>query len=53
MPTLPPNSTMEYKMPHELGTMYVAEAPTEREAHEVDGSVSKDELMRPRYEMAG
>ncbi|KAB5586246.1 hypothetical protein GE09DRAFT_58134 [Coniochaeta sp. 2T2.1] len=53
MPTLPPHATTEYKMPHEIGTVYVAEAPTERDAHEVDGSINKGGLMTPRYEMAG
>ncbi|KAH8901964.1 hypothetical protein BR93DRAFT_973053 [Coniochaeta sp. PMI_546] len=50
MPTLPPNPYMD--KPHEIGTTYVAEAPTERDAHEIDG-LHKGGSISPRYEMAG
>ncbi|OIW22988.1 hypothetical protein CONLIGDRAFT_145872 [Coniochaeta ligniaria NRRL 30616] len=56
MPTLPPNPYVD--KPHEIGTTYVAEAPTERDAHEVDGLHASDGLHKggaasPRFEMAG
>lgn len=52
MPTLPPNPYADKPGPHEIGATYVAEAPTERDAHEIDG-LHKGGASSPRYEMAG
>ena len=53
MPTLPPDSFANAGKPHGMGgDVYVAEAPTERSVHEVDG-LNKGGAYGPHYEMAG
>lgn len=53
MPTLPPGAYYTYAdTPHEIQSMCVTEAPTESNAHEIDGT-DKRGSRSPRYEMAG
>lgn len=60
MPPVPINPYQTYQtyadkpQPHEMGMMYVAEAPTERDVHEAD-AMHKVGLLNPqsRHEMQG